>query len=340
MNFAIIGTGIAAEIHAKCIEEIPDTKLVAVSSPTEEKAKKFALIHNCDYYTNYMEMIERDDIDVVCITTPSGTHAKIGIDVAKYKKHLIVEKPIDVSLENANALVKACHDNDVKLSIIFQHRFSDDIVKLKKIIDNGKFGEINFGAAHTKVYRTQGYYESAKWRGTWKMDGGGALINQSIHYVDLLYHLAGPVDEVFAYTATRGHKIEVEDEAVASVKFQNGAIGIIEANTNAYPGFYSRLDIYGDNGSVIIQDDKIIELAFKNGERNRSSEKSIGDHTSPTIPYILHKRQFEDVIDAIKNDREPLVNGEEGIKSLKIVLAIYESAKSRQTVKLERSEFL
>ncbi len=334
MNFAIIGTGIAAETHAKCIEEIFNAHLVAVSSQTEEKVKKFAVAHNCDFYTDYEKMLQRKDIDIVCITTPSGTHTKIGIDVANSKKHLIVEKPIDISLENANALVKACHENNVKLSVIFQHRFADDVMRLKKIIEGGRLGKINFGASHTKVYRTQEYYESAAWRGTWKLDGGGALINQSIHYVDLLYYLAGPIEEVCAYTATRGHEIEVEDEAVASVKFQNGAIGMIEANTNAYPGFYSKLDIYGDNGSVIIQDDRIIDLAFKDGERFHLSENSVQDHNSPTIPNILHKRQFEDVIDAIEKDREPLVNGEEGIKSLKIVLAIYESAKARQIVKL------
>jgi len=338
MNFAIIGTGIAAETHAKCIEEISDAHLVAVSSPTEEKVKKFAYLHNCDYHLNYQEMLKREDIDVVCITTPSGTHAKIGIDVASAKKHLIVEKPIDISLENANTLIKACHTNNVKLSVIFQHRFADDIMKLKEMIDNGKLGRINFGASHTKVYRTGEYYKGAAWRGTWELDGGGALINQSIHYVDLLYHLAGSIEEVFAYIATRGHKIEVEDEAVASVKFQNGAIGMVEANTNAYPGFYSRLDIYGDNGSVIIQDDKIIDLAFKDGQRIHLRENTEHDHDSPTIPNILHKRQFEDVIRAIKEDKEPLVNGEEGIKSLEIVLAIYESAQSGQIVRLEGSE--
>lgn len=336
MNFAIIGTGVAAETHAKCIEEISDAKLVAVSSPTEEKVKKFSQIHNCDYHTDYKEMIKRKDIDVICITTPSGAHAEMGINVANSKKHVVVEKPIDISLKNARDLINACHANDVKLSVIFQHRFADDIIKLKEIIDDGRLGRINFGASHTKVYRTQEYYESAVWRGTRELDGGGALINQSIHYVDLLYHLAGPIKEVFAYTATRGHEIAVEDEAVASVKFKNGAIGMIEANTNAYPGFYSRLDIYGDNGSVIIQDDRIIDLAFKNGERMHLSESSAHDHNSPTIPNILHKRQFEDIVDAIKNDREPIVNGETGIKSLEIVLAIYESVRTGQIVKLER----
>ncbi len=335
LNFAIIGTGVAAEIHAKCIEEISETNLVAVSSLTRERAKRFAQLHGCDYYTDYNEMLKRDDIDIVCITTPSGTHAKIGIDVAKSGRHVIVEKPIDVSLKNAKDLIDACREENVKLSVIFQHRFADDIVTLKNAIDNGEVGRINFGAAHTKVYRTQEYYDRAEWRGTWELDGGGALINQSIHYVDLLYYLVGSIDEVFAYTATRGHEIEVEDEAVASVKFENGAIGLIEANTNAYPGFYSRLDIYGDNGSVIIQDDRIVELALKSGKREHWNESSTFDHASPAVPSDLHKRQFEDIVNAIKSGRESLVNGEEGLKSLEAVLAIYKSAKIGKSVKVK-----
>ncbi|SHE74398.1 Predicted dehydrogenase [Caldanaerobius fijiensis DSM 17918] len=339
LGFAIVGCGVISKTHARCISELPDAQLIAVADIIEERAKNLAEQYNCDYYTDYHELLKRDDIDVVNVTTPSGLHAMVGIDAAKAGKHVIVEKPIDVTLEKADALIKACREAGVKLCSISQHRFDDDIVILKKAVEEGKLGQLNFGGSHTKWYRSQEYYDSGDWRGTWELDGGGALMNQSIHYVDLLQYIMGPVEEVYAYCATRAHvRIEVEDEAIAAVKFKNGAIGVIEGNTAAYPGFCTRLDIYGSEGSVIVENDRIKEWKLKSGEEKPETavenEKLIVGTSSADIWHNSHKKEIQDMIDAIQNDRDPMVTGEEGRKPLEIILAIYESARRHEPVKL------
>lgn len=339
LNFAIIGCGTISKTHAKCISELEEAKLVAVCDIIEERAKNLAGLYSCDYYTDYHEMLKRQDIDIVNVTTPSGLHAQIGIDVAKAGKNVIVEKPIDVNLKKADSLIEACKSANVKLCSISQHRFDSDIVSLKNAVKSGKLGTLNFGGSHTKWYRSQEYYDSGDWRGTWELDGGGCLMNQSIHYVDMLQYIMGPVDEVFAYTAMRSHeRIEVEDEAVAAVKFKSGAIGIIEGNTSAYPGFCTRLDIYGKEGSVIIENDVIKEWKLKSNEPK--PENKIRDHklivgtSSADIGHLSHKAEIQDMIDAVKQNRDPKVTGEEGRKPLEIIRAIYKSAQIHESVRL------
>ncbi len=336
INFGIVGCGVIAPNHAESIAEIEGAKLVAACDIVPEKAEAFGKKYGVDYYTDLSKMLQRDDLDAVCVTTPSGLHAEVGVQVAKAGKHVVVEKPIDVSLEHADALISAAKEAGVKLAVISQHRFDDAMLKLKGAINEGKLGQLNFGGSHTKWYRSQEYYDSGDWRGTWELDGGGAIMNQSVHYVDLLQYVMGPVEEIFAYCATRDHvRIEVEDIAVASVKFRSGAIGIIEGNTTAYPGFYTRLDIYGSGGSVIMEADKIVEWKLKSeaGSEGSAREKVEGAG-SAQIGYSSHQRQLEDFVAAIREDREPLVNGEEGRKPLEIIIALYQSARTGKPVKL------
>lgn len=336
IGFGIVGCGVIAPTHAKALQQIEGAKLVAACDIVPEKAEAFAKEYGCDAYTDLTEMLKREDLDAVCVTTPSGLHAEIGIQVAKAGKHVMVEKPIDVTLEKADALIRAAREAGVKLGVISQHRFDDAMIKLKKAVDEGKLGQLNFGGSHTKWYRSQEYYDSGDWRGTWELDGGGAIMNQSVHYVDLLQYIMGPVEEIFAYCATRDHvRIEVEDIAVATVKFRSGALGIIEGNTAAYPGFYTRLDIYGSDGSVIIQADQIVEWKLR-GEENADTgaAKEAEGAASAQIGHSSHQRQLEDFVAAIREDREPLVNGEEGRKPLEIIIALYESARTGKPVKL------
>lgn len=338
LNFAVVGCGVIARTHLKCIEELPGARLIALCDIEREKAEMLADEYPADIYTDYNELFMRDDIDIVSVLTPSGLHAEIGIAAARAGKHVIVEKPMDVSLEKADALIEACRAAGVKLSCISQHRFDHAIVALKHAVDDGKLGRLNFGGSHTKWYRSQEYYDSGGWRGTWELDGGGALINQSIHYVDMLQYIMGPVEELRAYCVCRAHeRIEVEDIAVAVVKFKSGAVGLIEGNTSAYPGFCSRLDIYGSDGSVIIEDDRIKEWHLKSGETSNvpvDNTTSIAGSSSKNIWHISHKRQIADCIQAVLEDREPLINGLEGRRPLEIVLAIYESARTGKTIKL------
>lgn len=336
LRFGIIGCGVIAPTHARSIDALEDAKLVAVCDIIPERAQSLAEVFSVEAVTDYRDLLKRDDIDVVNVLTPSGLHAEIGIAAAEAGKHVIVEKPIDISLAKADALIYACRKAGVKLSGIFQHRFDPAVELLKQTVDQGKLGQLNFGGSHTKWYRSQDYYDQDEWRGTWALDGGGALINQSIHYVDLLQYIMGPVAEICAYTVNRAHKdIEVEDIAVATLKFESGAVGLLEGNTAAYPGFTARLDIYGSEGSVIIENDQISEWQLKSGEAcdlEKVETGFIGGTSSRDIWPDGHMRQIYDVIQSIREDREPRVNGEEARKALAIVLAVYESARAGRPV--------
>lgn len=341
LNFAIVGCGVIGPTHARSISHIPGAKLVAACDIVAEKAHRLAETFGIDAYTDYNEMFKRSDIDVVNVTVPSGLHAQVGIAAARAGKHVIVEKPIDVTLEKADALIHACQAAGVKLSSISQHRFDQAIIDVKLAIAENKLGTLNFGAAHTKWFRAQEYYDGDEWRGTWVLDGGGALMNQGIHYVDLLQYLVGPVAEVSAYSATRTHtRIEVEDIVVAAVKFRSGALGFIEGNTAAYPGFCARLDVYGSDGGVVIEDDLVKEWKLRCGETYQAAPnagKSISGTSSAYIWEESHRRQIEDVANAIREDRQPSVPGKEGRKSLEIVLAIYQSARTGNPVTLPQA---
>jgi UDP-N-acetyl-2-amino-2-deoxyglucuronate dehydrogenase len=338
IRFALVGCGVIAPVHARSIDELPDAKLVAVCDILPEKAHLLSAFYPADEYIDYHEMLLRDDVDVVVVLTPSGLHAEVGIAAAEAGKHVIVEKPMDVSLAKADALIAACRKAGVKLCSISQHRFDPAVIALKQAVMAGQLGQLNFGGSHTKWYRSQEYYDSGSWRGTWELDGGGALINQSIHYVDLLQYVLGPVEELHAYCSSRAHeRIEVEDIAVAAVKFRSGAIGLLEGSTAAYPGFVARLDVYGTNGSVIIENDQITQWQMRSEipcPVEPEPSGFIGGTSSKDIWHLSHKRQIADMIAAIRADREPLVNGLEGRKPLEIVLAVYESARTGKTVRL------
>jgi UDP-N-acetyl-2-amino-2-deoxyglucuronate dehydrogenase len=338
LRFGLVGCGVIAPAHARSIEELPGAALVAVCDIIEEKAARLAAEFPAAVYSDYDEMFRRDDLEAVIVLTPSGLHAQVGIAAARAGKHVLVEKPMDVTLEKADALIQACTQAGVKLGVISQHRWDPGLAGLKQAVLADKLGQLNFGGSHTKWYRSQQYYDSGDWRGTWALDGGGALINQSIHYVDLLQYIMGPVEEIHAYCAARAHeRIEVEDIAVAAIKFKSGALGLLEGNTSAYPGFCARLDIYGTSGSVIIENDQILEWQLCSGENCPVAPEPVGviaGSSSKDIWHTPHKRQIEDFVLAVQEDREPLVNGYEGRKPLEIVLAVYESARTGKTVRL------
>lgn len=337
LKFAIIGCGTIAPTHARCIAELPDARLVAVYDLIPERAAALAGKFGAAVAEDYQSVLSRRDIDVICVLTPSGTHADIGAAAARAGKHVIVEKPMDVTLEKADALIRACAESGVKLCCISQHRFDPAVMALKDAVKAGGLGRLNFGGSHTKWYRSQGYYDSGDWRGTWALDGGGALINQSIHYVDLLQYIMGPVKEIHAYCATRAHeRIEVEDIAVASIQFQSGALGLLEGTTSAYPGFCARLDIYGTEGSVIIENDQITAWELRSGDPCPVQGEAggfIGGTSSKDIWHHSHMRQIEDMIQAIREDRQPAVDGAEGRKPLEIVMAVYESSRTGETIR-------
>ncbi len=338
IRFAIVGCGVISPTHARSISELPDAKLVAVCDVVPEKAQALSALYPADAYTCADEMLRRDDIDAVVVLTPSGLHTEVGVQAARAGKHVLVEKPMDVTLEQADRLIQTCAAAGVKLGVISQHRFDPAMMALKKAVDEGKLGQLNFGGSHTKWFRAQAYYDSGNWRGTWALDGGGALINQSIHYVDMLQYIMGPVEELNGYTCTRAHeRIEVEDLAVASIKFRSGALGLLEGSTLAYPGFFARLDVNGTLGSVVIENDQVKDWYLCSEEPCPVPPGEVGGFiggtSSKDIWHHSHRRQIQDFIDAIREDREPLVNGHEGRKPLEIVLAVYESSRTGKTIR-------
>lgn len=344
IGFAIVGCGMIARFHAKAIADIPGAKLVACHSKTHASAEKFAAETGCKPYKYLSDMLLDPAIDVVNICTPSGDHIDPAISAAWAGKHVIVEKPLEITLERCDGIIQACQLKGVVLATTFPSRFHESAQLLKQAIDKGRFGRLTLGSAYVKWWRTQQYYDSGAWRGTWKLDGGGALMNQAIHSIDLLLWCMGPAVEVTAHTATLAHeRIEVEDTAVATIKFANGALGVIEASTAAWPGDLKRVEIHGDQGSAVLREEDLTVWKFAKEtkadealrQRMAGKTKTGGGAADPkAIGYHGHTAQFKDVLEAIKRGKQPLTGAGEGRRAVEVILAIYKSAQSRKTVHL------
>jgi predicted dehydrogenase len=341
-GFGIIGTGTIAAVHAAAISMLPDARLSAVTDVAAGAAADFAAARGCAAEPSLDALLARPDVGVVCVCVPSGLHAEVGVRAAKAGKHLIVEKPIDVTLEAADRLIAAAREAGVALTVISQHRFDPGVAELKRLIDDGALGSLVLGEASTKWYRTQDYYDSAAWRGTWAMDGG-ALLNQGVHYVDLLRWCMGPVAQVTAVCATQAHRIEVEDTALAIVTFASGAVGTISATTAAYPGFPQRLEITGTEGTVTIEDGRLVRSALRSAAAGRSPAPA-GDPAEPpagspaadpaALDAAVHAAQFADLLAAAAAGREPAVTAESARETLAVVRAVYESSRTGRPVTL------
>ena len=343
-GFGIIGCGMIANFHVKAINDIPGAKVAACFDTIPASADRLAAATGCRAYHQLDQMLADPAVTVVTVGTPSGAHKEPAVAAARAGKHVIVEKPLEVTLQRCDAIIHACEQNKVKLSAIFPSRFHESNVELRRAIDEKRFGRLTLGDAFVKWFRPQSYYDAGAWRGTWKLDGGGALMNQAIHSVDLLTWLMGPVAEVHARTATLAHeRIEVEDTAVATLRFASGALGVIEASTAAYPGYLKRIEIHGSEGSAMIEEEDIVkwdfakpgdrDVAVKQGMTNRHSTG--GGASDPTaIGHHGHAKQFRDVLSAIDENRTPAIDGHEGRRSVEIILAIYQSASSGQAVRL------
>ena len=343
-GFGIVGAGMIAHFHAKAIAALENARLIGVYNVNKPKADTFALENNCTAYETLDEMLAIPEIDIVCICTPSGIHLEPALKSIQAGKHCLIEKPLEVTVERCDEMLTAARSAGVKVGVIFPSRFYEASEHLKASVDNQKFGNLTLGSAYVKWHRSEAYYASGRWRGTWKYDGGGALMNQGIHSVDLLQWYMGPVESVQAVAANVQHKnIEVEDTIVATVAFKNGALGTIECSTAVFPGTLKRIEIMGTAGTAILEEDNFIKWQFQqetaDDKRIQESMKAVttaaGGASNPAdISFVGHQRQIEDMIRAIETDTEPLVNGEEGRKSVEIVRAIYESARTGNRVNL------
>lgn len=343
-GFGIVGCGMIANFHAQAIAHIKGAKIVACFDSFPASAERFAAANGCRQYVKLEEMLKDPAVDVVTICTPSGAHGDPAVKACHAGKHVVVEKPLEITLAKCDAIINAAAKNGVKICTIMPSRFSPANVALKQAIDAGRFGKLTLGDSYVKWFRTQQYYDSGGWRGTWALDGGGAYMNQAIHNVDLIQWFMGDVAEVTGFTDTLAHeRIEVEDVGVAAIRFKNGALGVIEASTSAFPGMLKKTEIHGTQGTVIVEQDDVLLWKFeKESKKDEAIRQSFtqkigggGGASDPkAISYTGHMEQLKDFLKAIDTGRQPLVTGEEGRKSVEIILAIYQASKSGKTVAL------
>jgi predicted dehydrogenase len=338
-GFAIVGGGTIFPWHSDAIASIANAKVRAVVDLVPEVAERRAVETGATAYTSLDQALARDDVDVVTVCVASGLHADVGVRAAAAGKHLLVEKPIEISLAAADRLIEACDRAGVGLSVVSQHRYDPGPLRLREAIEAGRLGRLILGDAVVKWYRTQEYFDSAGWRGTWAMDGGGALINQAVHYVDLLLWMMGPVRRVFARCRTAAHQIEVEDLAIALVEFENGAVGSLVASTAVYPALPERLEVTGTEGTVVVEMGEIRawELKDERGETGPYGRKAQWAEPLPSPSpqrWLAHRAQIADFLDALENGRRPPNDGVEARNTLELILAVYESARTGREIDL------
>ena len=338
-TFGIIGGGMIANFHAQAIQAMEGGQLGAIYARNPEKAKALGEKYNCKGYHQLADLLADGTIDIVTIATPSGAHLEPTIATAKAGKHVICEKPLEVTPARVQEMIDVCAKQKVVLGSIFNRRFNPAVQAFKKAVDDGRFGQLTMCDAYIKWYRTQEYYDSGAWRGTWALDGGGALMNQSIHTIDQLIYLAGPIKRLSASTTCLIHEgIEVEDTAVAILEFENGARGVIQGATSCWSssGHPAEVHICGSEGSVFMTDESFRVWDFKTASPQddlvknnlmEGADVGMGANDPSAINFEGHLRNFEDIVDAIENNRYPLVSGEEGLKAVQVIDAIYRSAR-------------
>ena len=335
IRFGIVGVGAIAPTHAqamgpmlKGVYDVDPARAAALDAPAYPSLEALCA-----------------DVDAVSVCVPSGSHAEVALACARLGKHVLVEKPIDTTLAKAQALVDGCREAGVRLGVISQHRFSRQVQRLREAVQTGELGRMLEGDASVKWYRTQAYYDSGDWRGTWALDGGGCLMNQGIHTIDMIGWIMGGIAAVQARTRTAAHDIEVEDQANVLVEYRSGAWGVIQGSTAYYPGFAERLEAHGEHGSVVIEGDRtklwrVDPLGAKLGKYG----DGVAAQPTPSLhlagasewtdddPTALwgeqHRLQIEDFARAIEEGREPFVTGEMALEPLRVILAIYESARN------------
>ena len=337
VRFGILGCGSVANYHAAAIAAVEDAELVCACSNTPEKAQRFCEANGITWMPTYEEMLAYPDVDAICICTPSGLHAEEAIAALRAGKHLVIEKPVSIVNEDADRILAAAEESGKVVSVISQVRFSNAVQEIRKAMVNGDFGTLVSAALTMRYYRGQEYYDSGAWRGTKALDGGGILMNQGIHGVDVLSYLMGPVTELMGYAKTRLRNIEVEDTACAVLHFANGAIGTIDATVCNPGGSPMRIEICGEKGSVVMEDELITRWGLERpcgipvgGVSNSSSA------ASPTgISTENHTRQFANIVAAIQGREELVVGVRDGRHALQIVCGVYESAGRRGPVQLD-----
>ncbi|KAB7707404.1 gfo/Idh/MocA family oxidoreductase [Bacillus aerolatus] len=334
MNFAIVGCGFIAKKHAQAIENIQGAKLVAVCDKVSKAMEYYVDTYEAKAFTEFSEMLQREDIDIVCICTPSGLHAPLAEEAARARKHIILEKPIAMTLEETDRIIYACKENSVKLAVVHPNRFRPVVQELRGILNRGLLGTISHANATVNWNRNQEYYDQALWRGTKQYDGG-VLMNQAIHNLDLLLWFMGQPEQIFSMEATRLRKIEAEDVSTGVIRFESGALGTVEASTTVYPrNFEESITIFGEKGTVKIGGANALyfECLTIEGMSEEEAEEILNKVKADPWGKPGHQCIIEDMIEAVNENREPAVTGEDGRRALELVLAFYESAAGNEPI--------
>jgi UDP-N-acetyl-2-amino-2-deoxyglucuronate dehydrogenase len=340
IRFALIGAGNVAKIHAAAINAIANSQLTVVCSRGQARGEELAQQNGAVWVQDYHEAVNRNDVDAVIICTPSGTHGEIAEAAAHAGKHLLVEKPLEITLPRIDAMLKIADQYGIRLGCVFQSRMREGVQAAKVAIDAGRLGKLIAANAFVPWSRSAAYYQDS-WRGTWELDGGGALMNQSIHSIDLLQWLAGDVASVYAHAEALVHSIQAEDTATALLRFANGAQGVIQGMTSLYHGQMARIEIYGSKGSIVLEDGRVIlwklaDATDEEAERLTGLDtwKGSGASDPTSIGFYLHQQQIEQFIAALQDKNAPFISGADGRKAVEIVRAIYHSARHQQPVTL------
>lgn len=342
LGFGIIGCGVISDWHARSVQAIDGAELIGAADLNEAARKSFAERYGIRAFDSIEDLLACPEISVVSICVPSGLHAPLAIQAANAGKNIIVEKPMALTVSEADEVIAACEKNGVKVAVISQIRFTEAIRVLKKAINDGTFGRIVTGDVFMRYYRSPEYYASSAWRGTYKMDGGGALMNQGIHGIDCLQYVMGDIKSVMASAKTLVHNIEVEDTCSAVVEYANGAIGVIQGTTSVFPGYPRILQISGSKGSATLEEDSILRWDTVDGKVPEGiilgRTKASGASDPKAIGIEGHKLQIEDMYHAVLENRKPLVDMYEGRKPVKIITAIYESERTGKKIYLDEFE--
>lgn len=329
-GIGIVGTGAIAIKHAQAIAELAGAKLVGLFNPNPKSAEAAREKFSAPVFSDMGEFLAVEGLDIVCICTPSGMHLEPGLAAIAVGKHLVVEKPIEINPSRADELIEAAEQKGVKLAVIFQNRFSPDYQKLKTAVDAGVFGRLLMGNAYVNWFRNDAYYSTSKWKGTLKADGGGALINQGIHTIDLLLDLMGEVKNVYGQVQTTLYPIEGEDLGAALVNFQNGALGNITAATALYPGYPERIEVFGTEGSAILEGGRLTAWNVKGQpplELSQDAGGGSGSSDPNAIGIQLHLDQWRLFLESLDSESAVVVDGKTARKSVELICAIYESSR-------------
>lgn len=331
IHVGLIGGGNISETHARAASAVPGVAIAAVYGSNAEKVSRLGRAYNARSYSDFDAFLAHRPMDLVIIGSPSGLHATQGVAAAQRGLHVLTEKPIDISTVRADALIQAANQSCIKLGVIFQDRLKPHIRKLKQWISEGVLGNILLVDAHVKWYRPSEYYEHSRWRGSLALDGGGALINQAVHTVDLLVWFLGNVARVRAHTARVLHNIEAEDTAVAILEFSSGTLGVLQATTAAYPGYPRRIAITGSKGTVVLEHDRIIAADFRAADapviEHAATDENQSSSSALVSDFRGHQAIFEDFLAAIDQNGTPACDGREGRRSLAVIEAIYRAAQ-------------